>query len=265
MALNWYLTLKNLSKTDARAAELYELLQKAETDDQKETAKAQAQQYIQSINNDSGQDSSGSGKTENPETENPTEETPSENHVEEDLGSDTGCDPVDNPVDTVPDNDDTDENREQEKKEELPKELNLPALNPTHKRHGLTRQEELFLQGVYLTEMTREEKILMRRSIYQKQTQAEKKIQAEYKAKRIAEKQKDLVDPEKIKYNQERKYVTAVIDARKAHRNFIWIFSQIEGLTPEILKELLKKPENRNAILQQDPKFLDNFKKGYGE
>lgn len=256
MALNWYLTLKNLSKTNVRAAELFDLLQKAQTDEEKETAKLQAQEYIKAIQEAQDSDSEPAQDT----IPQATEEKP----VEEDLGSDTGCNPVDTVDNPVLDNDTADEDREPKDEEEKPKELTMLALNPRLSKYGITREEELFLQGVYLRNMTREEKILMRRSIYQKQTEKERKIQADYRQKRIEQRQKDLNDPEKIRYNQERKYITAVIDARRAHKNFVYIFSKIDGLTPEILKELLKKEENKSAILQQDPDFMKNFIKGYG-
>ena len=57
----------------------------------------------------------------------------------------------------------------------------------------------------------------------------------------------------------------AVVDALVGHKNMIYMFSQIDGLTPEILKELIKKPENANAINQANPRFLENFKKSYVE
>lgn len=249
MALNWFLTIKNMSRTDAKALEIFELLKKAETDEEKENAKRIAQEYV--------------AQTQNSEdnTSKPTEET---NVVEENQ------EPVDEPV-SVPDTDNTvsdadnivQESAERDE-EKIKQDLSQLAFNPRLAKCGITREEELFLNHVFVRKLSHEEKILMRRSIYQKKTQRNAQIQAEFKAKRIAQKAKDLSDPEKIKYHQERKYIAAVVDALENHRNMGWIFTQIEGLTPDILRDLVKKPENKSAIEQVSTEFFDRFNKKYG-
>lgn len=113
--------------------------------------------------------------------------------------------------------------------------------------------------------MTRDEKILMRRSIYEKKTKRNAEMQALFRAKRLEQRQKDLNDPEKQKFHEERKYVAAVVKALENRKNFVWIFSQIDGLTPDIMRELLKKPEVVNAIKQEKASFITDFYKKYGE
>jgi hypothetical protein len=257
MALNWYLTLRNLAKADETAAELFESLKKAETDEEKEIAKQNAQNYIEQKNSNGGDSDDSKAETE-------IQETPI---VEEDTGHVESDSPVPDSDDLVADSEDKlqkDSERDTDQ-EKIITDLSQPAFTPRLAKCGITREEELFLNGVFVRKMTREEKMLMRRSIYQKKTQRNAQIQAEYKAKRLAAKQKDLNDPEKIKYHQERKLISAVVDALVNHKNMIYIFSEIEGITPDILKGLLEKPENRNAINQANPKFLENFKKVYGE
>lgn len=255
MALNWYLTLRNLAKADKTAAELFELLKKAETDEEKESAKKTAQDYIAQKNSDDRD-------SDNSKAEAEIQETPV---VEEDVGQAESDSPVTDSDNLVDDSEtqlpqDT-ENTDEEK---IKTDLSQLAFNPRLAKCGITREEELFLNGVFVRKMTREEKLLMRRSIYQKKTQRNAQIQEEYRAKRLAQKQKDLHDPEKIKYHQERKLISAVVNALINHKNMIYMFSQIEGLTPDILKELLQNPANRNAIQQANPKFIENFNKKYG-
>ena len=253
MALNWYLQLRNLAKSDPQAAELFEHLQKAETDEQKETAKQNAQAYI-------AQKESKNNIAEPEETK--------EAVVEASVDSDPGL-PDSTPVGDTVHNDEPvvqeSAERSVENEEKIKSDLSQPAFNPRLAKCGITREEELFLNGVFVRKMSREEKLLMRRSIYQKKTQRNAAIQAEYRAKRLAQKEKDLNDPEKIKFHQERKLLSAVVDALVNHKNFVYIFSEIEGLTPEIMKELLQKPGNRNAVNQANRNFLENFKTMYGE
>lgn len=252
MALNWFLTLRNLSKSDETALALFTNLQKATTDEEKSNAKQQAQEYIQKIQSaesaekptetDSVPESEES--TVVPDSENTTDD--SELQVQADIESD----------ETV------EEPKEEVKSNML--DLSAPAFNPRLAKCGINREEELFLQGVYVRKLSHEEKVLLRRSIYQKKTQRNAKIQAEYKAKRIEQKQQELNDPEKIKFHQERKLVYALTSALEQHKNMIWIFDNIEGLTPDILKELLQKPGIANAVRQANPNFIENFNKKYG-
>lgn len=252
MALNWFLTLRNLSKTDEQAKALYELLQKAETDEEKESAKQQARDYIEQKENHDRD----IVNTETTDTK--TEETPVEEPVdvveEQPIDADS--------TDTISDNNDSDVAGKEEEARLM--DMSAPAFNPRLARCGITREEELFLNHVFVRKLTHEEKILMRRSIYQKKTERNNKIQAEFRAKRLEQKQKDLADPEKQKFHQERKYLSAIVNALEQHKNMIWLFSQVDGLTPDVVRELLKKPANVNAIRVHNDKFIENFYKKYG-
>lgn len=250
MALNWYMTLRQLAKTNPQAVELLEQLKNAGTEDEKATAKQRAMEFVTQSN------SMEESVAENTTTETTEETTVAENQkVVSDSDSES-----DNVVPSTPDS----ENGKSDKEEQVKTDLSQLAFTPRLAKFGITREEELFLKGVFVRKMTREEKILMRRSIYQKKTLGNAKIQAEFKAKRLEQRQKDMNDPEKQKFHQERKYVSAIVNALEQHRNLGWIFSNIDGLTIDIFKELIKKPGNVNAFRQMNPKFIENFTKKYG-
>lgn len=254
--LNWYLTIRNLAKTDTVAAELFDLLKKAETDEEKETAKQKAQDYINQINDNDR-------VVDDTETKDSQEEVVAESPVEEDSVVDSEKDIATDNSDTVPDN--TATRLVEEEKEVSKTDLSGLAFTPRLAKCGITREEELFLNGILTRKMNREEKILMRRSIYEKKTKKNAEMQALFRAKRLEQRQKDLNDPEKQKFHQERKYVAAVVKALENRKNFVWIFSQIDGLTPDIMRELLKKPEIASAIKQEKASFITDFYKKYGE
>lgn len=246
MQNNWYIKLRTLIKTDETAAQLFEQLQKAETDDEKELAKANAQNYIQTLQ----------------ANETTTTEVDVEPEVPEVVGE------PDNESDDLASEENTQgqpETVEETTEKSTLTDLSQPAFTPRLAKFGITREEELFLHGVFVRKMSREDKILMRRSIYNKKTVGAAKIQAEYKKKRIEQKIKDANDPEKIRYNQERKLVNTIVDALYNHCNQGWIFSNIEGLTPDIFRELISKPGIYNQINSANPEFIPNFKKRYGE
>ena len=253
MALNWYLTLRNLAKTDAYANGLLEQLKIAESENDKEAAKQQAQAYIQQM-----QESDSSADSIVPETSTVDAEPDGQDGVQVHPEACNSGNQEDGRTSES-------ESTQEESHQEIKTDLSQPAFTPRLAKFGITREEELFLKGVFVRKMTREEKILMRRSIYQKKTLGNAKIQAEFKAKRIAQKQQEKNDPEKQKFHQERKYVAAIVNALEQHKNLGWIFSNIEGLTVDVFKELITKPGNVNAFNQANPKFITNFKKKNGE
>lgn len=254
MALNWYLQLRNLCKTDETAAQLFEQLKKAQTDDEKENAKTNAQNYIQALQSE------------------PVEPEQTETIVETE-DSDVVCgssEPdsvetvsVGNEINTETTDEKIEESRQESTEKSTLLDLSQPAFNPRLSKFGITREEELFLHGVFVRKLTREDKILMRRNIYQKKTVGAAKIQEAYRQKRIEQKIKDANDPEKIRYNQERKYVNAIVDALTNNCNVGWVFRNIEGLTPDIFRELIAKPGIANSIRLANPDFIDNFHKQY--
>lgn len=125
MGLNWYLQLRNLSKTDVKAAELFQQLQTAGTDDEKENAKQQAQEYIQTLQSKEVT----TEKTEDvvlPETKNVVEQDDRESS---DVVNDS---PVAEGAEIT------------EEKKPL-SDLSALAFNPRLAKCGITREEELFL------------------------------------------------------------------------------------------------------------------------
>lgn len=255
---NWYITLRSLAKTDPHAAELLEQLKNAGTDDEKENAKQTAQEYLQGLQETENNNSESCEDTALPETDNVvTEENGTDNRELCPETSNEG-----NPEDR---SGSESESSQEESTEEIKTDLSQPAFTPRLAKYGINREEELFLKGVFVRKMTREEKILMRRSIYKKKTLGNAKIQAEFKARRVEQKLKDANDPEKQKFHQERKYVAAIVTALEQHKNVGWIFTNIEGLTIDVFQELIKKPGNVNAFKQANPNFLENFKKKYGK
>lgn len=252
---NWYITLRSLAKTDPQAVEILEQLKNAGTDDEKENAKQTAQEYLQKLQETENTSSESGEDTTLPETDTMVAE-------ETGLDSDELCDEASDEGNSESGSGNQEESTQESQKELT--DLSQPAFNPRLAKYGITREEELFLHGTLVRKMNREEKILMRRSIYQKKTVGAAKIQAEFKARRMAQKLKDRNDPEKQKFHQERKYVTAIVDALGQHKNLGWIFSSIDGLTIDIFKELIKKPGNVNAFNQANPNFLTNFNKKYG-
>lgn len=251
--LNWYLQIRNLAKTDAQVASLVEQLKKAETDEQKELAKQQAQAYIQEV-----QTSDSSSE----DTVIPAPDTV----VAEETGKDSGelCPETSDEGNSQDRTGSESEGIQEEPKEEKTlTDLSQPAFTPRLAKYGITREEELFLHGVFVRKMTRDEKLALRRSIYQKKTQGAAKIQAEFKAKRLAQKERDLNDPEKQRFHQERKLVSAIVDALEQHKNLGWIFSNIEGLTIDVFREFIKKPAIANAFNAVNREFLANFHKKY--
>lgn len=235
MTNNWFITLKQLGKTDETAAALIEAIEKAETDEEKEIAKENGRAYI---GEKSTPDSNAS--TDSSEKENESAETDEETNP--DLDS--------NPID--------------EDKEKVIFDMSAPAFNPRLAKMGITREEELFTKGVCVRKLSHEDKILMRRSIYNKKHKYMDDKQKQFKKERAKSKAKAAKDPNLIKYHNERKYVDKIIDALKAHKNFTWMFTYIEGLTPEIVKELLENPAFVNAFNAAKPNFTRNFNQKYG-
>ena len=199
--LNWFLTLRNLAKTDETAAQLMTQLKTAESDDDKERAKQQAQEYLQTLQPVEADD-----KAED-------EVVPETDIVDSEEDK-----PVVLPVNDTPSQEDREEHVEEKP---AVTDLSSPAFNPRLAKCGITREEELFLNGVCVRKMSREEKLLMRRAIYQKKTLRNARVQAEYKAKRIAQKEAAANNPDNQKYHQERKYVKAIVDALTNHCNWV--------------------------------------------
>lgn len=242
MATNWLMELTKLSKTDQTALELLRQLKSASTEEEKEKAKQNGKEYIETQKI----------QTSNPETTETT--SPETELVEEnvvDNQTDSGVLAV-APVHVV---------KEVEKKYDMSE----PAFNPRLAKMGITREEELFKMGVYVRKLTREEKIEIRRSIYQKRKKYMSNTQERFKKERAEKLAALQADPEYQKYKHQQKYVIRIVEALKAHCNIEWMFKNIEGLTVEVVRELLQTPANVNKFREQKETFVDNFYKKYGK
>lgn len=253
MANNWYIALRSLAKKDPEAQKLVEQLSQAETEDDKQKAKQSAQEYIQKIQ---------ANETEVPE---PAPESESTTETVPDLPTDTESDPE---MGTVED-EIGGENIQPVIAEVVDGksiyDLSAPAFNPRLAKIGINREEELFIKGIVVRKLSRDERILLRRSIAQKKdayittTQENLRKMQEQKRKQAAN------DPEIQKFHRQRKFVQKIVEALIAHNNLGWIMTNIEGLTPDVMRELLKNPANVNAFNTENPEFISNFHKKYGD
>ena len=243
---NWLMELTRLSKTDQIALELLRQLKSAKTEEDKQKAKENGKEYVQKTQSETAL------QTSNPETiAETTTDTLSEDLA---VNQDSGNNDVVAPVHVV-----------QKKEVEAKYDMSEPAFNPRLAKMGITREEELFQQHVYVRKLTRQDKIEIRRSIYQKKKGYMKNVQERFKQERAEKIAKLQADPEYQKYQHQQKLVIRVVEALKSHCNMDWMFKNIEGLTPDVLRELLKTPANVNKFKEQKAEFIKNFYKKYGE
>jgi hypothetical protein len=249
MKTNWLMELTKLSKTDKTAKELLAQLKAASTDEEKEKAKKDGKEYIQALQ-------------EAPADTVPAEEvsaTTTEADVEPEASQDLEED-KDSDIVSDPEPDDVSETKVVEKKYDMSE----PAFNPRLAKMGITREEELFKLGVYVRKLTRQEKIEIRRSIYQKKKQYTSTIQESFKKKQAEARAAKLADPEYQKYVHQQQLVLRIEEALKNHCNMEWMFKNIAGLTPDVLRELIQVPANANRFKTQKEEFIKNFHKKYG-
>lgn len=238
MVRSWYADLQTMAKTNVQAAEFLDKLKKAETDDEKDAAKIEAREWVWA---------------QFPEKdENPVHDMVDVQMA--DVQPVVSVDSVEEAVKPTP----TEEER-------LIFDMSAAAFNPRLAKMGINREEELFLKGVCVRKLSHDDKILMRRSIYNKKHAYMDGKQQEFKKKRAKALAKAAKDPALIKYHNQRKYVDRIIEALRAHKNFTWMFTNIKGLTPEVMKELLQNPGNVNLFRAEYREFVDKFNKKYGE
>lgn len=242
--------LTKLSKTDKTAKELLAQLKAASTDEEKEKAKQNGKEYIQTL-----QETATTSIPE-PETTEPTPEPAEDELVQESPVDDSDVDSR-----NITGSSTVDTQKVVEKKYDMSE----PAFNPRLAKMGITREEELFKLGVLVRKMTRDEKIAIRRSIYQKKKQYMSATQEKFKKQQAEARAAREADPEYQKYMHQRQFVLKIEEALKNHCNIEWMFRNIEGLTPDVLRELLQKPENVNRFRAQKETFVDNFYKKYGK
>lgn len=254
MKTNWLMELTKLSKTDKTAKELLAQLKAATTDEEKEKAKQNGKEYIQAYT----EKETSTTKTNTDTSTTPVDTSPATE--EEVLDKPTDSEPAD--VDIV---EDSRPNPVAGKVVEKKYDMSEPAFNPRLAKMGITREEELFKLGVYVRKLTREEKILIRRSIYQKTKGYRAKTQEDFKKKQAEARAAKLADPEYQKYIHQQQLVLKVEEALKNHYNMEWMFKNIEGLNQDVLRELLQVPANVNRFRTQKENFVDNFYKKFGK
>ena len=138
-------------------------------------------------------------------------------------------------------------------------DMNEPALNPRLAKIGITREEELFIQGVVIRPMSRQDRILVRRSIANKKDKYQKELMAEYKERQKEAKKRALTDPAVIAFNRKQKFVMQIRDAFQQNWNFDAIFSKIDNFTTNDMDELIKDSD----VLKLFEQYYPNFEKDY--
>lgn len=138
-------------------------------------------------------------------------------------------------------------------------DMNEPALNPRLAKIGITREEELFIQGVVIRPMSRQDRILVRRSIANKKDKYQKELMAEYKERQKEAKKRALTDPKVIAFNRKQKFVMQIRDAFQQNWNFDAIFSKIDNFTTNDMDELIKDSD----VLKLFEQYYPNFEKDY--
>lgn len=138
-------------------------------------------------------------------------------------------------------------------------DMNEPALNPRLAKIGITREEELFIQGVVIRPMSRQDRILVRRSIANKKDKYQKELMAAYKQQQAETKRRNLTDPKVIAFNRKQKFVMQIRDAFQQNWNFDAIFSKIDNFTTNDMDELIKDSE----VLKLFEQYYPNFEKDY--
>ena len=245
--------LTKLSKTDQTALELLRQLKSATTEEEKEKAKQNGKEYIEkTIQPEQAQPEPETLQTSDPETT----KTGTDEMVPEDVAEDQNI----NSDNDIPDNDVV-----QTKIVDKKYDMSEPAFNPRLAKMGITREEELFQMHVYVRKLTREDKMEIRRSIYQKKKNYTRTTQEKFRQQRAEKLAALQADPEYQKYQNQQKYVIRIVEALKNHYNVDWMLKNIEGLTVDVIRELLETPANVNKFKEAKDTFVSNFYKKYGK
>lgn len=250
--MNWLMQLTALAKEDQTALELLRALKNATTEEEKEKAKENGKAYIEKV------------KAIQTNEEKVPESTAEETGTTDPVAEDTTLPAQDLEENQAGDSADSDSDSGEDKAIESKYNMSEPAFNPRLAKMGITREEELFIKGIMVRKISKEEKLLIRRSIYQKKKKYTGDLQAKFKEKREKERAARLADPKYQEFQIQRKYILKISEALKAHNNIGWMLKNIDGLTVDVLRKLLEDPANVNEFRQYNPEFVDNFKKKYG-
>jgi hypothetical protein len=118
---------------------------------------------------------------------------------------------------------------------------------------------------VYVRKLTREDKMEIRRSIYQKKKNYTRTTQEKFRQQRAEKLAALQANPEYQKYQNQQKYVIRIVEALKNHYNVDWMLKNIKGLTVDVIRELLETPANVNKFKEVKDTFVSNFYKKYGK
>lgn len=250
--MNWLMQLTALAKEDQTALELLRALKNATTEEEKEKAKENGKAYIEKV------------KAIQTNEEKEPEPTAEETGTTDPVAEDTTPPAQDLEENQAGDSADSDSDSGEDKAIDAKYNMAEPAFNPRLAKMGITREEELFIKGIMVRKISKEEKLLIRRSIYQKKKKYTGDLQAKFKEKRETERAARLADPKYQEFQVQRKYILKISEALKAHNNIGWMLKNIDGLTVDVLKKLLEDPANVNEFRQYNPDFVNNFKKKYG-
>ena len=250
--MNWLMQLTALAKEDQTALELLRALKTATTEEEKEKAKENGKEYIEKV------------KAIQTNEEKEPEPTAEETGTTDPVAEDTTAPAQDLEENQAGDSADSDSDSGEDKAIDAKYNMAEPAFNPRLAKMGITREEELFIKGIMVRKISKEEKLLIRRSIYQKKKKYTGDLQAKFKEKREKERAARLADPKYQEFQIQRKYILKISEALKAHNNIGWMLKNIDGLTVDVLRKLLEDPANVNEFRQYNPDFVDNFKKKYG-
>ena len=250
MAKNWLMELTKIAKADPKASELLKQLKSATTEEEKQKAKENGKAYIESIQNN---------------TETPVQTNVNEQITEPVQDTTEEIDPVEENKDMVRSNDMDIDSKVQTKVVEKKYDMSEPAFNPRLAKMGITREEELFQMHVFVRKLTREEKMEIRRSIYQKKKQYTRSTQNKFREERARKIAALQADPEYQKYQNQQKYVIRIEEALTNHYNIDWMLKNIEGLTVDVIRELLQIPANVNKFKEKKDTFVSNFYKRFGK
>lgn len=250
--MNWLMQLTALAKEDQAALELLRALKNATTEEEKEKAKENGKAYIEKV------------KTIQTNEEKEPKSTPEDTGTTDPVAEDTTPPAQNLEENQTGDSADSDSDSGEDKAIDAKYNMAEPAFNPRLAKMGITREEELFIKGIMVRKISKEEKLLIRRSIYQKKKKYTGDLQAKFKEKREKERTARLADPKYQEFQIQRKYILKISEALKAHNNIGWMLKNIDGLTVDVLRKLLEDPANVNEFRQYNPEFVDNFKKKYG-
>lgn len=249
--MNWLMQLTALAKEDQTALELLRALKAATTEEEKEKAKENGKAYIEKV------------KT----IQTNAEEIPAaeETGTTDPVAEDTTPPAQDLEENQAGDSADSDSDSGEDKAVEAKFNMAEPAFNPRLAKMGITREEELFIKGIMVRKISKEEKLLIRRSIYQKKKKYTGDLQAKYKEKRETERAARLADPAYQEFQIRRKFVLKISEALKANNNAGWILKNIDGLTVDVVKKLIEDPATVNEFREYDPEFVEKFRRKYGK